>query len=272
MTIPEGQSVATLVRAITTDEITAYRGAARTALGTEGSQGPSPVHPFVLAHQAFELAFEKIGAAREDGSEPSRVHLSQEIRLTRPLLADERVTVEVDVLGVRREAAGVRVAMRAVLSGADGATFAKLVTGALLGGAVTPEPFGELPPFPGNRTKNAATVLNRQISVDGIRRYAEASGDDNPIHLDDDAARTAGFDGVIAHGMSVLALACEEIVDRHAGGDPARVREIGVRFSAPVRPNEPVDITIQPDGHTICFSCRTPQGLALKGGWVTLGE
>lgn len=265
--------MATLVRAITADEITAYRAAARSALGsTDGGQEPSPVHPFVLAHQAFELAFDKIGAVRADGTEPSRVHVSQEIRVVRPLRADERVTVEVDLLGARREAAGVRIAMRAVLAGADGTAFAELVTGALLGGAVTPEPFGELPAFPAHRNKNAATVLSRQISVDGVRRYAEAAGDDNPIHLDDQAARTAGFDGVIAHGMSVLALVCEEIVDRYAGGDPARVREIGVRFSTPVRPDEPIDITIQPADHTISFSCRTSQGLALKGGWVTLGE
>lgn len=270
-----GRAVATLVRTVTVGELAAYRGAVRSVLGSPAPDGTSPhaspVHPFVLAHQAFDLAFGKIGAARADGSEPSRVHLSQEIRADRLLLPDERITVEVDLLGARREAAGVRVAMRAVLVGADGVTFAELVTGALLGGAVTPEPFGALPPFPGNRSKNAATVLSRQITVDSVRRYAEASGDDNPIHLDDSAARAAGFDGVIAHGMSVLAVVCEEVIDRYAGGDAARVREIGVRFSTPVRPDEPIDITLQPADDTICFSCRTPQGLAMKGGWVTLG-
>lgn len=269
-----GDQVATLVRTVTAGELAAYRGAVRSVLGTPAPDGASasPVHPFVLAHQAFELAFAKIAAAREDGGEPSRVHLSQEIRANRLLLPDERVTVEVDLPGVRREATGVRVAMRAVLVGADGATVAELVTGALLGGAVTPEPFGELPPFPAHRTKSPSTVLTRQVTVDDVRRYAEAAGDDNPIHLDDLAARAAGFDGVIAHGMSVLAVVCEEIVDRYADGAPARVREIGVRFSTPVRPDEPIDITLQPDGDTVCFSCRTPRGLAMKGGWVTLGE
>jgi acyl dehydratase len=271
-TTPDTTPIATLVRTVTAAELAAYRDAARTVLDSPAPGAPSPVHPFVLAHEAFELAFGKIGAARADGGEPYRVHLSQEIRLDRPLRPDERVTVEVDLLGARHEAGGVRVAMRAVLAGADGTPFAELVTGALLGGAVTPEPFGALPPFPAHRNKNAATVVSRQVTVDSVRRYAEASGDDNPIHLDDAAARAAGFDGVIAHGMSVLALVCEEVVDTHAGGDPARVRELGVRFSAPVRPDEPIDITLQPAGDTVCFSCRTPRGLALKGGWVTLGE
>lgn len=38
-----------------------------------------------------------------------------------------------------------------------------------------------------------------------LRQYAEASGDFNPIHLDDAYARGAGFDGVIAHGMLIMA-------------------------------------------------------------------
>jgi acyl dehydratase len=268
--------VATLVRTVTVGELAAYRDAVRSVIGSPAPDGASPkaspVHTFVLAHQAFDLAFGKIDAAGPDGEEPARVHLSQEIRADRLVRPGEAVTVEVDMLGARREAGGVRVAMRAVLVGAGGATFAELVTGALLGGAVTPEPFGELPPFPAHRSKSTASVHNRQISVDSVRRYAEASGDDNPIHLDDDAARAAGFDGVIAHGMSLLAVVCEEVVDRHAGGDAGLIREVGVRFSAPVRPDEPIDITLQPDGATVCFSCRTPRGLALKGGWVTLGE
>jgi len=269
--------VATLVRTITVGELAAYRDAVRSVLGSPAPDGASPkaspVHTFVLAHQAFDLAFGKIDAAGPNGEEPTRVHLSQEIRADRLLTPGEAVTIEVDLLGARKEAGGVRVAMRAVLVGADGATFAELVTGALLGGAVTPEPFGELPPFPAHRTKNPPTVHNRQITVDDVRRYASASGDTNPIHLEDAAARAAGFDGVIAHGMSLLAVVCEEVVDHHAGGDASRVREVGVRFSSPVRPGEPIDITLQPDGgDTVCFSCRTPQGLALKGGWVTLGE
>lgn len=38
-----------------------------------------------------------------------------------------------------------------------------------------------------------------------LRRYAEASGDMNPIHLSDEAAEEAGLPGVIAHGMLTVA-------------------------------------------------------------------
>lgn len=38
-----------------------------------------------------------------------------------------------------------------------------------------------------------------------LRQYAEASGDFNPIHLDDNYARQLGLKGVIAHGMLTMA-------------------------------------------------------------------
>ncbi len=43
------------------------------------------------------------------------------------------------------------------------------------------------------------------IGRDQLRKYAEASGDPNPIHLSDEAAEAAGLPGVIAHGMLTVA-------------------------------------------------------------------
>ena len=43
------------------------------------------------------------------------------------------------------------------------------------------------------------------INRDQLGRYAEASGDPNPIHLSDEAAEAAGLPGVIAHGMLTVA-------------------------------------------------------------------
>jgi acyl dehydratase len=270
---PAAQTVATMVRTVTAGELSRYRDVVRSVVGSpahDATPTASPVHAFVLAHPAFEQAFTKTGATTADGGEPARVHLSQEIRLDRPLRPDERVIVEVDLLGARHEAGGVRVAMRAVLVGTDGTTFGELITGALLGGATSPEPFGDLPRFPMQRVKSTPDAWTREFTVDDVRQYATASGDDNPIHLEDAAARAAGFDGVIAHGMSVLAVVCEEIADRHAGGDISRIGGVGVRFSAPVRPGEPLEISTQADGDLVCFGVKTADGVALKGGWVRL--
>ena len=43
------------------------------------------------------------------------------------------------------------------------------------------------------------------IDRDQLRKYAEASGDPNPIHLSDEAAEAAGLPSVIAHGMLTVA-------------------------------------------------------------------
>jgi acyl dehydratase len=47
------------------------------------------------------------------------------------------------------------------------------------------------------------------ITQDQLRAYAVASGDPNPIHLDEAAARKAGLPGVIAHGMLSAAFVAE---------------------------------------------------------------
>lgn len=56
---------------------------------------------------------------------------------------------------------------------------------------------------------NVADELERRtlppVSLDQLRRYAEASGDPNPIHLSNEAAEEAGLPGVIAHGMLTVA-------------------------------------------------------------------
>ena len=73
--------------------------------------------------------------------------------------------------------------------------------------------------------------------------------------------------------MSVLAAVTELAIDEYAGGDPALIRDLGCRFSSPVRRGEPVDIEFRPDstGAVVRFACATPRGTALKAGWVCVG-
>ena len=62
--------------------------------------------------------------------------------------------------------------------------------------------------------------------------YAEASGDDNPIHQDEEAARAAGLPGVIAHGMYTMGLAANAITEWVGGVE--RVLDFSARFGKPV--------------------------------------
>ena len=62
-------------------------------------------------------------------------------------------------------------------------------------------------------------------------RYAEASGDHNPIHQDEDVARAVGLPGVIAHGMYTMALAGRAVSDWFP---EAEVVSFGCKFTNPV--------------------------------------
>ena len=50
------------------------------------------------------------------------------------------------------------------------------------------------------------TPLQRRVTQAEIDAYAEASGDHNPIHLDEYFARSVGLPGTIAHGLLTLSL------------------------------------------------------------------
>ena len=59
--------------------------------------------------------------------------------------------------------------------------------------------------------------------------YAGASGDHNPIHIDSDFARAAGFPDVFSHGMLVMGLLGQALTD---AARPDRLRAFSTRFVA----------------------------------------
>ena len=72
------------------------------------------------------------------------------------------------------------------------------------------------------------------ITREHLRNYAEASGDPNPIHLDDAAAKKAGLPGVIAHGMLIAGFVSERgvrFMQDELGGQ-YEVKQVQLRFRA----------------------------------------
>jgi NAD(P)-dependent dehydrogenase (short-subunit alcohol dehydrogenase family)/acyl dehydratase/putative sterol carrier protein len=72
------------------------------------------------------------------------------------------------------------------------------------------------------------------IDDDQSYRYAEASLDDNPIHVDPNTAKAAGLPDVILHGLCTMAMSGRSVIDSLAEGDPRRLKRLGVRFARPV--------------------------------------
>jgi acyl dehydratase len=69
------------------------------------------------------------------------------------------------------------------------------------------------------------------VTRDDLVAYAAASGDQNPIHQDEQVALAVGLPGVIAHGMYTMALAARAVA---TWTDGAEVLELGCRFTNPV--------------------------------------
>ena len=72
----------------------------------------------------------------------------------------------------------------------------------------------------------------RVVTREDVRDYADVSGDRNPLHLDDEVARRAGFPGIIAHGMFTLGHLASCLVAW--AGDPAAVIRLRAAFRSPV--------------------------------------
>lgn len=65
--------------------------------------------------------------------------------------------------------------------------------------------------------------------------YADASGDRNPIHQDEAAAKAAGLPDVIAHGMYTMGLVSRAVLEWAAdSGIDARLTDFSARFAKPV--------------------------------------
>ena len=94
--------------------------------------------------------------------------------------------------------------------------------------------------------------INRAL----LKAYADASGDQNPIHQNEEFALSVGLPNVISHGMLTMALAGKYVTE-WAGGS-ANVREFSARFIKPVivPAGEKVDLTVvatvtEVDGNTV---------------------
>ncbi len=106
------------------------------------------------------------------------------------------------------------------------------------------------PPF--DEVHVGLRLPEREVRVDRERliQYSGASMDRNRIHWDERYARAAGLPDVIAHGMLTMALAVET-VNQWAGAD--RIRDYGVRFTAPVVVPYDQDAVVHVGGTVVAF-------------------
>jgi len=102
------------------------------------------------------------------------------------------------------------------------------------------------------------------VTEDQGLRYAEASGDHNPIHTSDEVARFAGLPRAILQGLCTMAFASQAIVDQLLQGDPSRLKSVKVRFSKPVFMGQELTTEIyevKSEAKVVHFETRDQKGM-----------
>ncbi len=179
---------------------------------------------------------------------PMLLHALQDMRFHQPLVPGTTLTTVAGLFGVQAARAGTWVTIRSTSDDVDsgalvmeqyGTMFIRRWKAAASSGADRPDHT-----FPGAGRGEPVAEVTAVIDADQTLRYAEASGDRNTIHVDDEFARSVGLPGIILHGMCTMAICAQAVIEGVAGSDPALLRRLAVRFSKPVLPGSDLVTTI----------------------------
>jgi acyl dehydratase len=257
----EGKTYPETTHEVTAGAIEAYARATNDLneryLAGENSVA-SPVWPVVPAFGFF------MAAARDPdlGAEVRRLmHLREHHLLRAPVRPGDVLRVTGVLSSVDPDAGTFTVDVTE--RNQEGIDVAEVRATMLVRGAGVPLPTtAEEPP------ETASFESRVAIEPDQTQRYARASGDHNPIHLDRRAARLAGLRDVIVHGMCTMAMATAGVVDGLAGGDPTLVERVDVSFVRPVTLGQELTTRYwvaaeDADGQTFRFASFTSEGAAV---------
>jgi hypothetical protein len=154
------------------------------------------------------------------------VHLANRITQTRPLRADESFVLRVHAEGLRPHERGSQFDMVSEALADGEVVWTDVSTYLRRGGSPGPSERGS---SSGSEPLGGEPAARWRLGGDTGRRYAEVSGDHNPIHLYPLTARLFGFRRAIAHGMwskaRCLAFFAERLPDAYT---------VDVRFKRPI--------------------------------------
>lgn len=114
------------------------------------------------------------------------------------------------------------------------------------------------------RAPDASTTLRTAASTALLYRL---NGDRNPIHADPQAARAAGFERPILHGLCTYGMACRAILRMCCDQEPARLAGFSLRFSAPFFPGDSLRVDIWMEGNHVFF-----RGVSVETGKIVLSH
>ncbi|MGD0673026.1 MAG: MaoC/PaaZ C-terminal domain-containing protein [Candidatus Binatus sp.] len=200
------------------------------------------------------------------------VHGEQDMEFLNPIHPGDLITAAAKIISIETKATGETMTVELNAANQKGQPVQKALFIAFIRGARNREAAASEPraiePDRGEPIFSVAQTIDK----DQTYRYAEASGDRNPIHVDETIAKMAGLPGIIVHGLCTMAFTSKVAIDNLCAGDPTRLKRLRVRFSRPVLPGQTITTKFWADGErdgrkVFAYETFNPDGQAvIKGG------
>jgi acyl dehydratase len=197
------------------------------------------------------------------------LHGEQDMEFLLPIRPGDKITATAKIASIETKATGETLIIEIDANNQSGETVNRTLFNAFIrGGGKGGSDARVAEPTRGE----ALVTVAQQIDKDQTYRYKEASGDFNPIHVDENFAKMAGLPGIIVHGLCTMAFTSKVMIDKLSGGDPVRLKRLRVRFTRPVLPGQMITTKVWPDDErdgrkVFAFETFNPDGRAvIKGG------
>lgn len=172
------------------------------------------------------------------------VHSEQDVEFFRPIRPGDEIVSRSRIASIETRATGEAMALEITLHDSADNLVQRAINTVFIRGARSREIRPARPEPAAAQGGEPILSVSQTIDPDQAVRYAVASGDRNPIHLDEAVARMAGLPGIIVHGLCTMAFVARVVVDELCGGEPQRLGRLKVRFSRPVRPGDTITTAV----------------------------
>ncbi len=196
------------------------------------------------------------------------VHGQMEVHRHGPIFPDRPLRLRAEIRDIRDTPAGELLEISCRVSH-EGQLAIEGIVGLLVRGRAPAGKRSEMPEEP----REELFRVELQTEEGQQLEYARASGDRNFIHTNGLLARMAGLPRTIMHGMCVLAMTHNALVDCLAGGELQRIRSLRARFGRPVIPGDRLTVVGYASGtpEDVPFAVLTSSGKpAIKNGLFRL--
>lgn len=233
------------------------------------SKGPDVLPTFALIANFWAVRDVRSALGTTEGT---MVHAAQALEVHRPVPARGAVETQARLTALWDKGRNTVCELTSTGLDSDGLLFTARSTTMLLGvgGWGGERGTTDAAPDPGEAAPDA--VFDDVIRPEQSAIY-RLSGDRNPLHIDPEAARRAGFDDVFLHGLCTMGFAARAVIATMAGGEPARLRSIACRFAKPVFLDAPLRTELwhhQGAEATTLFRSQQDGTVALGSGTATV--